>query len=199
MKRYLAMTALALASSVLPFQPAQAETRFSMVVSNAPPAPRFESVPAPRHGYVWAPGYWSWNGRHHVWAAGHWIPERAGYQYVYSEWVPSQGGWSLREGGWEPVVDVVVAPPEPRYEAVPYPRPGYVWAPGYWEWRGHRHEWVQGYWIAERPGHVYVPNTWVQNRGHWEMQSGRWERRHDRDGDGVPNRYDRRPNDPYRH
>jgi len=37
-----------------------------------------------------------------------------------------------------------------------------------------------------------------QGRGHYEhrdYRGARW----DRDGDGVPNRYDRRPNNPYRH
>ncbi len=28
--------------------------------------------------------------------------------------------------------DVEVVPPPPRVEVVPEPRPGYVWAPGYW-------------------------------------------------------------------
>lgn len=32
-----------------------------------------------------------------------------------------------------------VAPPQPRYEVVPAPRRGYVWAPGYWNARGNRH------------------------------------------------------------
>lgn len=32
--------------------------------------------------------------------------------------------------------DVEVAPPPPRVEAVLAPRPGYVWAPGYWAWEG---------------------------------------------------------------
>jgi hypothetical protein len=38
----------------------------------APPPPRYEVVPAPRHGFVWAPGHWAWNGHRHVWYAGHW-------------------------------------------------------------------------------------------------------------------------------
>lgn len=29
-------------------------------------------------------------------------------------------------------VGIGVAPPPPRYEVVPPPRAGYVWAPGYW-------------------------------------------------------------------
>ena len=35
---------------------------------------------------------------------------------------------------------------------------------------------------------------WRERGGRWEYDRGRW----DRDGDGVPNRYDRRPNNPYR-
>ena len=31
-------------------------------------------------------------------------------------------------------IDVRVAPPPPRHEMVPAARPGYVWAPGYWDW-----------------------------------------------------------------
>ena len=39
------------------------------------------------------------------------------------------------------------APPPMRYEAVPAPRRGYVWAPGYWRPQGHRHAWVAGHWV----------------------------------------------------
>jgi hypothetical protein len=35
-------------------------------------------------------------------------------------------------------IDIDVAPPPARVEVVPDARPGFVWAPGYWEWRGHR-------------------------------------------------------------
>ena len=60
---------------------------------------------------------------------------------------------------------------------------------------------MEGYWVKARPGHVYRPPTWQEHNGHWQMQRGHWERkqrRRDRDGDGVPNRYDRDPNNPYR-
>jgi hypothetical protein len=51
------------ASSVTAFAlPAAAE----IYVNIAPPAPRYEVVPAPRHGYVWAPGYWDWRGNRHL-------------------------------------------------------------------------------------------------------------------------------------
>ncbi len=50
-------------------------------------------------------------------------------------------------------VDIDVAPPAPQVEVVPEPRVGYVWAPGYWEWRGGHHVWVGGHWIGERRGY----------------------------------------------
>ena len=40
-------------------------------------------------------------------------------------------------------IGVNLAPPPPRYERVVV-RPGYVWAPGYWQMRGRRHVWVAG-------------------------------------------------------
>lgn len=86
-------------------------------------------------------------------------------------------------------------PPPPRYEAMPGPRRGMVWVEGHWEWRGHRHVWVDGYWVRARPGYHYRQPIWVDRGGRWEWRRGGW----DRDGDGVPNRYDRRPDNPYRH
>jgi hypothetical protein len=56
------------------------------------------------------------------------------------------------------------------YQAAP--RAAYGYAPGYrWD---DRRQWDRGH-------HGYAPRRW------------------DRDGDGVPNRYDRRPNNPYRY
>ncbi len=96
-------------------------------------------------------------------------------------------------------IRVYVAPPPLRYEVVPQPRYGYVWTPGYWDWRhhhrhGYRHVWIDGYWVTERRGYYYQPHRWVQRDGYWYSERARW----DRDGDGVPNRYDRYPNNPYR-
>jgi hypothetical protein len=96
-------------------------------------------------------------------------------------------------------VVITVAPPEVRQEAVPAPRRGYAWAPGHWEWRNSRHQWVSGTWIRERRGYTYEPARWEQDNGHWNMRHGRWNRTaRDRDGDGVPNRMDRAPNNPNR-
>ena len=71
---------------------------------------------------------------------------------------------------------VEVAPPPARVEVVPAPRRGYVWAPGYWDWRGRRHVWHSGYWVRERRGYHWAPHRWVDRGGRWEFENGRWER-----------------------
>jgi hypothetical protein len=73
-------------------------------------------------------------------------------------------------------VDVDVAPPPPRVEVVPAPRVGYVWAPGYWAWRGHRHVWVRGNWARERRGYHWEPHRWEERGGRWHFEEGRWRR-----------------------
>ena len=89
---------------------------------------------------------------------------------------------------------VNVAPPPVRYEGVPAPRAGWIWVPGYWDWRHHRHFWVAGHWSRYRPGYAYAPARWIERDTRWYYRGPRW----DRDGDGVPNRYDRAPDNPYR-
>ena len=115
---------------------------------------------------------------------------------------------------------VDVAPPPPRYEVVPAPRAGFIWAPGVWEWRNGRHIWVNGHWIRERHGMYWHPDRWEESNGRWAFRRGAWDRERwaenragygdrdrdgipnrydrDRDGDGVPNRFDRAPDNPRR-
>jgi hypothetical protein len=73
-------------------------------------------------------------------------------------------------------IDIDVAPPPVRVETVPPPRAGYIWSPGYWEWRGHEHVWVAGSMIHERRGYHWVPAHWDQRGPHWHHEPGRWER-----------------------
>lgn len=88
-------------------------------------------------------------------------------------------------------------PPPMRDEMTPPPRSGYVWVPGYWDWRHGRHQWTKGHWEKERRGYVYHQPQWRERDGRWEMNRGRWDRR-DSDHDGVPNRRDDYPHDPRR-
>jgi hypothetical protein len=80
-------------------------------------------------------------------------------------------------------VEIGVPPPAPVYEAVPPPRVGFVWAPGYWGWAPDgRHIWIRGRWIGERPGYRWVPDHWESHGDRHHLEPGRWEReRHEHD------------------
>ena len=69
-------------------------------VEVAPPAPRYEVVPADRPGYVWVHGYWDWQGHHHVWRKGHWQHARHGYAYRSPAWEQDGDRWVLHRGEW---------------------------------------------------------------------------------------------------
>jgi hypothetical protein len=73
-------------------------------------------------------------------------------------------------------VDIEIAPPAPRVVEVPGPRAGYVWAPGYWRWEGHRHVWVDGRWLRERRGQHWIGEHWDQRGGRYHFEPGHWER-----------------------
>jgi hypothetical protein len=73
-------------------------------------------------------------------------------------------------------IDIDVAPPPIRVETVPDPRVGYVWAPGFWEWRDGAHVWIPGHHIREHRGYRWVPDHWDQRGPHWHHERGHWER-----------------------
>src|SRR5437763_2798074 len=163
MKHITLAALLALAASAAPLS-SMAAPRVDLFVGVAPPAPLVERVPAPRHGYVWAPGHWEWNGHRHVWANGYWIAERPGYAYSAPVWVQRGGGWTMEPERWTP-------------------RGGYD--RGYE--RGYERRVVEAPRYEER--RFYGDGD--RDRERWERE--RWEhsRRHDEDHDGIPNRYDR--------
>ena len=134
---------------------------------------------------------------------------RAGYVYRAPQWVERGGRWYYTPSRWDRDGDgipnrvdptplgggVTVAPPPPRYEVVPAARAGYVWSPGHWQWSAGRHVWVAGHWERVRVGYRYYAPRWVERGGRWYYEPPRW----DRDGDGVPDRVDSRPNNPNRY
>ena len=81
--------------------PGLSQARVYVDVDVAPPAPMVETVPAPRHGYVWAPGYWDYNGHKHVWAKGHWEREHHGQHWVADQWVQKGDRWHREHGHWD--------------------------------------------------------------------------------------------------
>jgi hypothetical protein len=118
---------------------------------------------------------------------------------VIASLVAATFGAAALPAGARTNVDLIVnvAPPAPRYEVVAAPRVGFIWVPGYWDWRHGKHYWVRGQYVRHRPGFVYQPARWVDHGGRWGYVAPAW-RAHDRDGDGVPNRVDRFPDNPYR-
>ena len=66
-----------------------------------PPPARVVVTPAVRPGYVWAPGYWRWNGRQHVWVDGRYMRERRGYHYSPAHWEERNGKYHFEDGHWD--------------------------------------------------------------------------------------------------
>jgi hypothetical protein len=75
--------------------------RADIVVQFAPPAPRYEVVPPPRHGYVWENGHWEWRGGRYVWTKGHFERERLGYVHVQPRWTEHNGRWHYEARRWD--------------------------------------------------------------------------------------------------
>ncbi|MDB5873801.1 MAG: hypothetical protein JWQ07_3243 [Ramlibacter sp.] len=85
---------------------------------------------------------------------------------------------------------VYVSPAVPVYQYTPMAQ-GNVWVPGHWEWQGNRHSWVHGYYAHPRASY---PTRYDRDG---DGIPDRYDR--DRDGDGVPNRFDRAPDNRYRY
>ena len=167
MLRKSLLAALVAAGALAGMVPA-AQAQYSVVIRSEPPAPLHEVVPAPRAGYVWAPGHHEYRGNGYVWVQGHWMPERRGYAYVSPRWVQrGNGEWHMVGGNWErgPYGDRDHDGIANRYDPdSPRNQGRYAYGP-----RGD----------LDRDG--------IQNRDD-----------RDRDGDGVPNHRDRYPDDPTR-
>jgi WXXGXW repeat (2 copies) len=72
--------------------------RVGVVVGFAPPAPVVEVVPPPpAPGYVWQPGYWSWNGVQYVWVPGAYVVA----PFVHAVWVARSLGQARPRLGLE--------------------------------------------------------------------------------------------------
>lgn len=70
-----------------------------VIAPQAPPVWVVQQV-RPRPGYVWARGYWRWDGRRYVAVGGHWERARPGYRYVHPHWERRNDGWHWRAGVW---------------------------------------------------------------------------------------------------
>ena len=101
----LAASAISTSALVAPaiLSPAAAQSSMNLGISIGvpPPAPVYAAAPVPRAGYVWAPGYWRWEGERHVWAPGRWIAERRGYHWVPDRWEHHGRDYAHMRGHWD--------------------------------------------------------------------------------------------------
>jgi hypothetical protein len=67
----------------------------------APPAPPAEAYPAPKAGYVWVRGHYTWNGSAYSWTPGHWERQRGQQRWVDGRWENQGNDWIWIEGRWE--------------------------------------------------------------------------------------------------
>jgi hypothetical protein len=75
----------------------------TIIVQSAPPAPVYEAMPAPRAGYIWAPGHYVWRDGRYLWNGGHWVASRPGYAWQAAHWEQrGDGSWFLVGGNWVP-------------------------------------------------------------------------------------------------
>jgi YXWGXW repeat-containing protein len=81
--------------------PTIASAGVAIDIDVAPPPVRVETVPAPRAGYFWSPGFWEWRGREHVWVPGSMMRERHGYHWVPAHWDQRGPRWHHEPGHWE--------------------------------------------------------------------------------------------------
>ena len=72
-----------------------------VVIVDAPPAPYYEPVPAPRYGYVWVGGYYAHDNHGYHWRQGRYEREpHRGARYESGHWQRVRGGYVWRDGRW---------------------------------------------------------------------------------------------------
>ena len=72
-----------------------------------PPLPQYEQPACPSDGYLWQPGYWTWNiaQRDYFWVPGVWVaPPRYGLLWTPGYWAFTGGFYRFHHGYWGPTV-----------------------------------------------------------------------------------------------
>jgi hypothetical protein len=111
-KLFGAVAAIIVASSALAALPT---TSFAQVCTCAgvgiradvppPPLPVYEQPPLPAPGYLWTPGYWSWNNYDYYWVPGTWVqPPQPNVLWTPGYWAFSNGVFAFNPGYWGPHV-----------------------------------------------------------------------------------------------
>lgn len=102
-KRIRIRIAVVLLALLLGFT-ARSNAQFGISVSFGPPAlPVYVQPPCPGDGYMWTPGYWSWDNDYgdYYWVPGTWVmaPE-PGYLWTPPWWGWENGEYLFHDGYW---------------------------------------------------------------------------------------------------
>lgn len=142
--------------------------------------------------HIWVAGQWSTPPRAHaIWIAPRWELRSGRYVFINGFWrdsipasvvtptpPPPMPTHVIRAPAAPPPQQVVVvaAPPPVRHEVVyARPAPGYVWVPGYWDWRAGRYVWIAGHWSRPPRGRqAWVQPRWERRGGNYIFIEGRW-------------------------
>jgi hypothetical protein len=105
--RSLSRRSLGLALAVLALS-AASFGQFRVTITLAPPAlPLYEEPICPGDGYIWTPGYWTWDDdvQGYYWVPGTWVlaPE-IGFLWTPPWWGWEGGAFIFHEGWWGPEV-----------------------------------------------------------------------------------------------
>ena len=88
--------------------PVRADAFISISVGFAPPPlPVYEQAPIPGPDYLWAPGYWAWDGDFgdYYWVPGTWVQAPTpGYLWTPGYWGWNDGAFAWNAGYWGPQV-----------------------------------------------------------------------------------------------
>ncbi len=84
--------------------PSFAQVYFNFGIRLGPPQPLQQVIaPCPQVGWVWIPGYWSWNPGfdNYYWVRGYWTPPPSPYaQWIAPRWEQMGGRWLFSRGYW---------------------------------------------------------------------------------------------------
>jgi len=96
MKKIIASFLLVTAAAFCPLL-AQADVSLSVSIA-PPPLPVYAQPPIPGDGYMWTPGYWSWNANDndYYWVPGTWVSA----PFVGALWTPGYWGWGGGSYAW---------------------------------------------------------------------------------------------------
>lgn len=167
-------------------EPVNIATQAGLVAPRPPPPAPAEVPPEERPagaGYVWIPGYWSWDAERadYIWVSACWRLAPANMVWVPGYWTPVTEGCEWVAGFWTPAgaqqIEYLPAPPA-AFDVAPVGMPPVaddIWVPGCWYWRGGAYARRAGYWLHPQPGWCWAPAHYGWTPRGYVLAEGYWD------------------------